>query len=156
MTTELNKEEPGHDCAGIDNCVDFTDAQWRERLSPEQYQILRKEGTEPPNSHPYVHEKRMGRYHCAGCGVSLFEATAKFESGTGWPSFFDVLPGRVATRIDRKMFVARTEYHCANCGGHMGHVFNDGPEPSGLRYCNNGLALTFCATADAETAQSKE
>lgn len=121
----------------------LSDAEWKERLSPEAYKILRKEGTEPRNSSPLLHEKRKGTFVCAGCQLPLFKSAMKYESGTGWPSFFDVIPGHVETREDRKFFMLRTEYHCARCGGHQGHVFDDGPRPTGLRYCNNGLALGF-------------
>ena len=121
----------------------LSDAQWRDRLTPEQYEILRNEGTEAPWSSELLKEKRSGRYLCAGCRQPLFTSATKYDSGTGWPSFFDVLPGAVATRTDYKLIWPRTEYHCAHCGGHHGHVFKDGPKPTGLRYCNNGAALTF-------------
>lgn len=121
----------------------LTDAQWRERLSPEQYNILRDEGTEPAGSSPLNGEKRAGVFHCAGCELALFPSETKYESGTGWPSFYDMIPDAVETKTDYKLIWPRTEYHCARCGGHQGHVFNDGPQPTGLRYCNNGLALTF-------------
>ncbi|MES9991646.1 MAG: peptide-methionine (R)-S-oxide reductase MsrB [Candidatus Thiodiazotropha sp.] len=123
--------------------LDLTDAEWKERLTPEQYHILREEGTERPGTSPLLHEKRKGIYACAGCGNHLFDASTKYESGTGWPSFFDYLPGALGTKKDYKLIWPRTEYHCSRCGGHHGHVFNDGPEPTGLRYCNNGVALTF-------------
>jgi len=119
------------------------EAQWRELLTPAQYDILRQEGTEPAGSSPLLHEKRKGTYVCAGCGNPLFESSMKYNSGTGWPSYFTAIDGAVGTRRDFKMFLPRTEYHCARCGGHQGHVFNDGPRPTGLRYCNNGLALRF-------------
>jgi len=119
------------------------DAQWRELLTPGQYEILREEGTEPAGSSRLLYEKRSGTYACAGCGNPLFESSMKYDSGTGWPSFFTVIDGAVGTRRDFKLFRPRTEYHCARCGGHHGHVFNDGPKPTGLRYCNNGLALNF-------------
>jgi peptide-methionine (R)-S-oxide reductase len=118
-------------------------AEWQHCLTPEQYRVLRQEGTERPGSSPYNQEKRAGVYHCAGCGQALFEASMKYESGSGWPSFFAVLPGSVATKTDHHLLTPRTEYHCARCGGHMGHVFPDGPQPSGLRYCNNGVSLRF-------------
>ena len=121
----------------------LSDAEWRSRLSPERYRILRKEGTERPYSSPLNNEKRAGTYHCAGCGQALFSSTTKYDSGTGWPSFYKALPGSVATKRDYKLLFPRTEYHCARCKGHQGHVFKDGPPPTGLRYCNNGLALTF-------------
>jgi len=123
--------------------LDLSEAQWRERLTPEQFHVLREEGTEPPGSSPLLHEKRAGTYVCAGCEHPLFDAAAKYESGTGWPSFFQALSGGVETRRDFKLIWPRTEYHCAVCGGHQGHVFEDGPQPTGLRYCNNGIALKF-------------
>jgi peptide-methionine (R)-S-oxide reductase len=123
--------------------LDLTDAQWRERLTPEQYHILREEGTERPGTSPLLNEKREGIYACAGCDNHLFASATKYESGTGWPSFYDHLPGALVTKKDYKLIWPRTEYHCARCGGHHGHVFNDGPEPTGLRYCNNGVALKF-------------
>ena len=116
---------------------------WRQRLSDEQFQVLRKEGTEHPWTSPLNDEKRSGTFACAGCGQPLFRAAQKFDSGTGWPSFFDVLEGAVETKRDSKLALPRTEYHCSRCGGHQGHVFNDGPQPTGLRYCNNGVALKF-------------
>jgi peptide-methionine (R)-S-oxide reductase len=112
-------------------------------LTPEQHRVLREHGTERPGSSPLNHEKRPGEFQCAGCGAELFEASAKFDSGTGWPSFYDVKPGAVETRTDTSHGMARTEFHCAKCGGHLGHVFNDGPQPTGLRYCTNGCALEF-------------
>ncbi len=112
-------------------------------LTPEQVEVLRREGTERPFSSPLNAEKRDGTYACAGCGAALFSSAMKYDSGTGWPSFADVLPGAVGTKTDHKLAVPRTEYHCARCGGHQGHVFPDGPAPTGLRYCNNGLALRF-------------
>lgn len=121
----------------------LSDEEWRKRLTAEQYYILREEGTERPYTSELNDEKRAGTYHCAGCGLALFNSDTKFDSGTGWPSFYDVIPDRVGTKTDYKILFPRTEYHCARCGGHQGHVFEDGPEPTGLRYCNNGLALTF-------------
>jgi len=125
----------------------LSDAQWKERLSPAAYAVLRHESTERPGSSPLNAEKRPGRYHCAGCDLPLFDAAAKFDSGTGWPSFFAALPGAVATRTDFKLILPRTEYHCVRCEGHQGHVFGDGPPPTGQRYCNNGVALRFVAQA---------
>lgn len=122
---------------------------WRERLSPEQYHVLFEEGTERPGSSPLNEEKRDGTYLCAACHLPLFEAAAKFESGTGWPSFFRPIEGRVATQRDFKLVLPRTEYHCARCGGHQGHVFNDGPPPTGQRWCNNGVALLFVPAGEA-------
>jgi peptide-methionine (R)-S-oxide reductase len=121
----------------------LSDEEWRERLPEDRYAILREEATEPAGSSPLNNEKREGKFHCAGCDLALFESSMKYDSGTGWPSFFDVIPDRVATKTDWKLIFPRTEYHCARCGGHQGHVFKDGPQPTGLRYCNNGLALTF-------------
>ncbi len=125
----------------------LSDAAWRQRLTPAQYRVLRDEGTEPPGSSPLDREKRDGLFVCAGCDLPLFQAAMKFDSGTGWPSFFTTLPGAVATRRDFKMILPRTEYHCARCEGHQGHVFDDGPRPTGKRYCNNGVALKFVAEA---------
>jgi peptide-methionine (R)-S-oxide reductase len=123
--------------------MEKTDEEWRRELSPEQFQVLRKHGTEPPGSSPLNAEKRDGTFKCAGCGQPLFTADTKFESGTGWPSFWRPLENAVGTTTDRSFLMTRTEAHCAQCGGHLGHVFPDGPAPTGLRYCMNGLALEF-------------
>ncbi len=123
--------------------VAHSDEEWRRRLSEEQYRVLRKEGTEPPWISPLNDEKRSGTYVCAGCEQPLFTSDMKFDSGTGWPSFFDVIDGAIGTKRDFKLILPRTEYHCSRCGGHQGHVFKDGPRPTGLRYCNNGVALSF-------------
>ena len=125
----------------------LSDAQWRQRLTPAQYKVLREEGTEAPGSSPLNAEKRNGQFHCAGCDLPLFTSKMKYESGTGWPSFFTTLPGAFQTKRDFGLFLPRTEYHCARCGGHHGHVFDDGPKPTGQRYCNNGVALKFVAEA---------
>ncbi len=123
----------------------LTDAEWKKRLSADAYAVLRQEGTERAGTSPLDHEKRQGVFHCAGCELALFSSDTKFDSGTGWPSFFTSLPGAVATRTDYKLIIPRTEYHCARCEGHQGHIFSDGPKPTGKRYCNNGVALKFVA-----------
>jgi peptide-methionine (R)-S-oxide reductase len=117
--------------------------EWQRQLTAEQFHVLREEGTERRFTSPLNDEKRKGLYLCAGCGQPLFRSEMKFDSGTGWPSFFTALPGALETRTDNKLFMVRTEYHCTRCGGHQGHVFEDGPAPTGLRYCNNGVALRF-------------
>ncbi len=121
----------------------LTDAEWRARLSPEQYAILRQHATERPFTHPLNKEKRKGVFACAGCGQPLFASATKYDSGTGWPSFWRPLPGATGTSVDHLLGYARTEVHCARCGGHLGHVFGDGPKPTGQRYCMNGGALSF-------------
>jgi len=118
-------------------------SEWKKRLPAEAYAVLFEEDTERPGSSPLEEEKRPGTFVCAACLLPLFESSAKFESGTGWPSFFRPIEGHVATKRDFKLILPRTEYHCARCGGHQGHVFDDGPPPTGLRYCNNGVALRF-------------
>lgn len=121
----------------------LTADEWRARLSPLAYKVLREEATERAFTSPLNDEKRAGVYHCAGCDLPLFSSETKYNSGTGWPSFWQPLDGAVNTKPDNKLWMTRTEYHCARCGGHQGHVFEDGPKPTGLRYCNNGVALTF-------------
>ena len=123
--------------------VSHTDAEWRKLLSPEAYDVLRHEGTERAFSSPLDEEKRPGTYSCAGCDLPLFSSKTKFDSGTGWPSFWAPLPNAVGTKSDTSLFMARTEVHCSRCEGHLGHVFDDGPKPTGLRYCMNGVALRF-------------
>jgi len=123
--------------------IQKSDDEWRKSLDPQQYQVLRKHGTERAGTSPLNNEKRKGAFRCAGCGEPLFDSGTKFESGTGWPSFWEPLPGAVGTSADRSFFMTRTEVHCAKCGGHLGHVFPDGPQPTGQRYCMNGAALTF-------------
>ena len=123
--------------------IEKPDAEWREQLTPEQYEVLRKHGTERAGSCALLHEKRPGTFVCAGCGEPLFEGKLKFESGTGWPSFNEPVAGSVETTTDRSYGMVRTEVHCATCGSHLGHVFPDGPPPTGLRYCINGVALAF-------------
>ena len=125
----------------------LSDAAWRQRLTPAQYNVLREEGTERAGTSPLNAEKRKGTYQCSACELPLFSSVTKYESGTGWPSFYDTLPGAVQTKRDFHLVLPRTEYHCARCGGHQGHVFNDGPKPTGLRYCNTGVALKFIAEA---------
>ena len=117
--------------------------EWRKRLTPPQYAVLREEGTERAGTSPLDKEKRAGVFVCAGCSLPLFTSAMKYDSGTGWPSFFTTIPGAFGTKRDFKLLLPRTEYHCVRCGGHHGHVFNDGPKPTGLRYCNNGVALRF-------------
>lgn len=123
--------------------VALSDEEWRSRLTPEQYRVLREHGTERAGTSPLDKQYGAGIYHCAGCGQKLFDANAKFNSGTGWPSFFAPLDEAVETQSDRSFFMTRTEVHCRRCGGHLGHVFDDGPKPTGLRYCMNGVSLDF-------------
>ena len=125
----------------------MTDKDWKEKLRPEEYDVLRKEGTERPNSSVLNNEKRVGDYLCVGCDSKIFTSEMKFDSGTGWPSFYDYVPGSLEFKTDFKIVIPRNEYHCAKCQGHHGHVFKDGPEPTGLRYCNNGIVLKFIPKA---------
>ena len=123
--------------------VTKTEEEWKSILTPEQFRVLRKHGTEPSHTSPLDKQYEPGTYVCAGCGQALFTSETKFNSGTGWPSFFKPIEGAIATTTDRSFFMTRTEVHCSNCGGHLGHVFNDGPKPTGLRYCMNGVSLEF-------------
>ncbi len=123
--------------------VTHSEAEWRKLLTDAQFRVLREEDTERAFTSPLLHEKRSGKYTCAGCDLPVFSSETKFDSGTGWPSFYAPIPGNVGTRIDRSFFMTRTEVHCNRCGGHFGHVFNDGPPPTGKRYCLNGVALKF-------------
>jgi peptide-methionine (R)-S-oxide reductase len=123
--------------------VSHSDEEWRRQLGPEKFRVLREHGTERAGTSPLDREKRSGVFRCAGCGQPVFAAQQKFDSGTGWPSFWQPLEGAVATSEDRSFFMKRTEVHCSRCGGHLGHVFEDGPPPTGLRYCINGVAMTF-------------
>ena len=125
----------------------MTDKDWKEKLRPEEYDVLRKEGTERPNSSVLNNEKRVGDYLCVGCDSKIFTSEMKFDSGTGWPSFYDYIQGSLEFKTDFKIVIPRNEYHCAKCQGHHGHVFKDGPEPTGLRYCNNGIVLKFIPKA---------
>jgi peptide-methionine (R)-S-oxide reductase len=133
----------GADVATSAEPLTLANEEWRKRLSPAQYDVLRREGTERAGSSPLDHEKRPGVFACAGCGLPLFTSAMKFDSGTGWPSFFTAIAAALNTSRDFKLILPRTEYHCARCGGHHGHLFEDGPPPTGLRYCNNGVALRF-------------
>lgn len=135
------------DAKGDDFAVEKTPEEWKRELSPEQYYVLREHGTERAGTSPLNHEKRAGTFVCAGCGQELFASGTKFESGTGWPSFFEPLEGAVETSVDNKFFMTRTEVHCSRCGGHLGHVFPDGPPPTGQRYCMNGVAMKFAPSA---------
>ena len=124
-----------------------TEDEWKALLSREQFMVLREENTEPPNSSPLLDEKRKGIYACAGCNLPLYSSETKYDSGTGWPSFYDVLSNAIGEKEDNTLFTKRTEVHCRRCGGHLGHVFDDGPQPTGLRYCMNGWALKFVPSA---------
>jgi len=139
----MTKDEPDPAQIADHDKWQLPEKEWKARLSPEAYAVLRKEATERPRSSPLDNEKRNGVFACAGCGLDLFKAEKKFDSGTGWPSFWEYIPGSLGFKTDFKLLGPRKEYHCARCGGHQGHVFKDGPAPTGLRYCNNGVALTF-------------
>jgi peptide-methionine (R)-S-oxide reductase len=130
--------------------VALSEDDWRKKLTPEQYQVLRKHGTERAGTSPLDKKYDPGTYHCAGCGAPLFVGDTKFNSGSGWPSFYEPMDGAVETTTDRSFFMTRTEVHCQKCGGHLGHVFDDGPKPTGLRYCMNGCALDFKPKDEAE------
>lgn len=131
---------------------EMSDEEWRKNLTPEQYRVLRRQGTEYAGTSPLNREKRKGVFHCAGCGGELFSSATKYESGSGWPSFWSPIDEAIATSTDHHIGYARTEVHCAKCGGHLGHVFDDGPPPTGLRYCINGVALSFAPAEDADKA----
>ena len=133
-----------------DNRVKKTDAEWQSSLTPDQFHVLREKGTERAGTSPLNREKRDGTFHCAGCGQPLFSSETKYDSGSGWPSFYEPIDGAVGESVDRSHLMTRTEVHCDKCGGHLGHVFEDGPRPTGLRYCINGLALNFEATDEGK------
>lgn len=148
--SKMNKKDPDPATIPDYDKWQLSNAEWKERLidQDEAYYVLRKEGTERPFTSPLNNEKRAGIFSCAGCGFDLFATDKKYDSGTGWPSFFDYIPGALGFKTDFKLLAPRTEYHCGRCGGHQGHVFKDGPNPTGLRYCNNGVALTFRPTEE--------
>ena len=137
------RSSPSAEIGNTTFSIQKSDDEWRQHLSSQQYRVLRRHSTEAPVTSPLNHEKRRGIFVCAGCGNELVDSRTKFESGTGWPSFWEPLPGAVGTSVDHSLLMKRTEVHCADCGGHLGHVFDDGPRPTGLRYCINGAALKF-------------
>jgi peptide-methionine (R)-S-oxide reductase len=137
----------GAEVATTTEPLKLSDDEWKKRLAPFAYRVLREEGTEPPGSSPLNDEKRPGVFVCAGCSLPLFTSAMKYESGTGWPSFFTTIPNAFVTKTDFKLILPRTEYHCVRCGGHQGHVFDDGPPPTRQRWCNNGVALRFVPKA---------
>ncbi len=164
MTTEerpASAPDPGAPHVERSGRLDLPESEWRSRLGDDEFRVLRREATERPFTSALDREHRQGVFLCAGCGAELFRSDAKFDSGTGWPSFFQPIAGAVDTKRDFKLIMPRTEYHCARCGGHQGHVFNDGPAPTGLRYCNNGVALRFRPESEGDpearrTAPGKE
>jgi peptide-methionine (R)-S-oxide reductase len=133
----------GHEATSEHFPIELRDEEWRGKLTPQQFAVLRKHATERAGTSMLNQEKRHGTFVCAGCGQNLFSSETKFESGTGWPSFYAPIDGAVGTQEDRSLFMTRTEVHCSQCGGHLGHVFEDGPRPTGLRYCMNGVAMDF-------------
>jgi peptide-methionine (R)-S-oxide reductase len=140
---EAGMNTTSQDSAATADRIEKSDADWKRELTPDQYKVLRKHGTERAGTSPLNKEKRAGTYVCAGCGLPLFSSETKFESGTGWPSFWQPMDKAVETKSDRSFFMTRTEVHCRRCAGHLGHVFDDGPAPTGQRYCMNGVAMKF-------------
>jgi peptide-methionine (R)-S-oxide reductase len=150
----MNKSGKAETMTTTEKTIDYralTDADWRKRLNPQAYDVLRKHGTERAGTSALNHEKRKGTFACAGCDLPLFASDTKFESGTGWPSFYQTLDNAVETKTDRSFFMARTEVHCSRCLGHLGHVFDDGPKPTGQRYCMNGVAMKFVPQAAGQS-----
>lgn len=147
LSSDPPLQAPGFEERSDEEWQSLTPAEWKERLNGPSFSVLRQEATERAFTSELNNEKREGWFACAGCGLVLFSSKMKYNSGTGWPSFFDVIKGRIDTKPDRKLFTVRTEYHCARCGGHQGHVFDDGPAPTGQRWCNNGVALVFAPSS---------